>query len=57
MNVLSANFVGVQGALVMAAISLSIVFIVIAGLMFLMMGLHSVVTAFEKSRAAAGKEA
>jgi hypothetical protein len=41
----------------MAAISLSIVFIVIAGLMFLMMGLHSVVTAFEKSRAAAGKEA
>ena len=37
----------------MAAIALSIVFIIIAGLMFLMMGLHKFITVFESARAAA----
>ena len=53
MNALSSNFVGISGAIVMAAIALSIVFIIIAGLMFLMMGLHKFITVFESARAAA----
>ena len=57
MNALSSNFVGIQGALVMAAIALSIVFIIIAGLMFWMMGLHAAVVSFKGAGAAAKKEA
>jgi len=41
----------------MAAIALSIVFIIIAGLMFLMMGLHAAVVSFKRPGAAAKKEA
>lgn len=54
MNALSANFTGISGALVMAAIAMSIVFIIITGLMFLMMGLHEAVAAADKTRASDG---
>lgn len=52
-----AGFVGAKGALVMSMIAMSIVFLVIIGLMFVMVSTHRVANAMEKKKGAqeAGK--
>ncbi|MDL2297618.1 OadG family protein [Synergistaceae bacterium OttesenSCG-928-D05] len=44
----ASNFAGPSGALVMSLIAMSIVFLVIIGLMFVMLSTHKVVSAIEK---------
>jgi len=43
-----SNFVGPTGALVMSMIAMSIVFLVIVGLLFIMFSMHKVISAIEK---------
>ena len=47
MNSISSNFVGVSGGLLMSVIAFSIVFLVIVGLMFVMMGVKSLAAAID----------
>ena len=49
-NSVASYFVGVPGGLVMSMIAFSIVFIVIIGLMFLMMGLKHICNAIDGSK-------
>lgn len=49
-NSVASYFVGVPGGLVMSMIAFSIVFIVIIGLMFLMMGLKHICSAIDGSK-------
>ncbi len=52
-NSVSSYFVGVQGGLVMSMIAFSIVFIVICGLMFVMMGMKHVCRVLDSMQTAA----
>ncbi|MDO5114887.1 MAG: OadG family protein [Synergistaceae bacterium] len=45
---LSSNFAGPSGALVMSFIAMSIVFLVIIGLMFVMVATNRIVAIFDK---------
>ena len=47
---MSSNFAGASGALVMSFISMSIVFLVIIGLMFVMKATNMIVTAYLANR-------
>ena len=47
-----SHFVGISGGILMSIIAFSIVFIVIAGLMLLMMGLKCFVSSIDKASAA-----
>ena len=49
-NSVSSYFVGVPGGLVMSMIAFSIVFIVIIGLMFLMMGMKHICSAIDGTK-------
>jgi hypothetical protein len=51
---IASNFVGWQGGILMSAIAFSIVFLVIAGLMFMMMALKVVVKAINPDKSTAG---
>lgn len=53
MNSISSNFVGVSGGLLMSVIAFSIVFLVIVGLMFVMMGVKTLATAIDSAGKAA----
>lgn len=44
----ASNFTGPAGALVMSMIAMSIVFLVIAALMFMMVAMHRIVEAVDK---------
>lgn len=56
-NSVASYFVGVPGGLVMSMIAFSIVFIVIMGLMFLMMGMKHICNAIDGSKKAAPAQA
>ena len=53
MNSISSNFVGVSGGLLMSVIAFSIVFLVIVGLMFVMMGVKMLAAAIDGTGKAA----
>ena len=53
MNSISSNFVGVSGGLLMSIIAFSIVFLVIVGLMFVMMGVKMLAAAIDGAGKAA----
>jgi len=53
-STVAEHFVGVQGGLVMSLIAFSIVFIVIMGLMFIMMGMKHVCRAIDGKKTTSG---